>query len=228
MYNIYLVSVTNTIKPLKKIEKGSLFTQYRFRFIENNNTYTFVPLTLISNNKVEEAFNKLIKLFKSENGSTLKEDLENGVVEALNFADEIKFELIKDLDDSKVENTLKLAKTQILRKIDEYDNSINVNSFYLNGQQVWLDKSTRVGLINSLNIEKVSGKQVSVLWFKNSKFDINIEYAIQMLNSLELYALECYNVTASHKAVIEKMEQIDDVKKYDYTKGYPKKLTFNV
>jgi hypothetical protein len=64
---------------------------------------------------------------------------------------------------------------------------------------VWLDKSTRVGLMNSLNIEKSSGKATSTLWFGNIKLTINTDAAIQMLSSLELYALSCYNKTAEHK-----------------------------
>ena len=36
-------------------------------------------------------------------------------------------------------------------------------------KQVWLDKSTRVGLINSLTIEKNAGKEISTLWFGNLK-----------------------------------------------------------
>ena len=36
-------------------------------------------------------------------------------------------------------------------------------------KQIWLDKSTRVGLMNSLTIEKNAGKETSTLWFGNLK-----------------------------------------------------------
>ena len=36
-------------------------------------------------------------------------------------------------------------------------------------KQVWLDKSTRVRLMNSLTVEKNAGKETSTLWFGNLK-----------------------------------------------------------
>ena len=115
-----------------------------------------------------------------------------------------------------------------IKAIDTYDASMDVNSFFLNGLQVWLDKSTRVGLMNSLNIEKTSGKETSTLWFGNIKLDINTEAAIQMLSALELYALKCYNKTAEHKVNIENMTSVEDVVNYNFTEGYPDKLNFSI
>ena len=82
--------------------------------------------------------------------------------------------------------------------------------------------------MNSLTIEKNTGKETSTLWFGNLKLDISPDAAIQMLSALELYALECYNVTAEHKAKVKAMSDIDSINSYDYTIGYPEKLKFNV
>ena len=49
-----------------------------------------------------------------------------------------------------------------------------------------------------------------------------------MLSSLELYALNCYNVTAKHKVAIEGLTNIEDIINYDYTVGYPDKLNFTI
>ena len=95
-------------------------------------------------------------------------------------------------------------------------------------KQVWLDKSTRVILMNSLTIEKNAGKETSTLWFGNLKLDISPDAAIQMLSALELYALNCYNITAEHKAKVKSMIDIDGINSYDYTIGYPEKLKFNI
>ena len=62
---------------------------------------------------------------------------------------------------------LEKAKKAKIREIDKYDTSVEVNSFFLNGLQVWLNKDTRVGLMNSLTIEKNAGKEDSTLWFNN-------------------------------------------------------------
>ena len=47
-----------------------------------------------------------------------------------------------------------------------------------------------------------------------------------MLNVLEMYALECYNVTQSHIAAVKALDTIEEIESYDYTVGYPKKLSF--
>ena len=49
-----------------------------------------------------------------------------------------------------------------------------------------------------------------------------------MLSQLEVYALKCYNRTAEHKANVIKLESIDEMISYDYTIGYPDKLTFTI
>ena len=112
--------------------------------------------------------------------------------------------------------------------MDEYDTSEDVNSFVLNGNAVWLSKADRVGLMNAINIEKIAGRDKSTLWFNGVKLVVNIDQAIQLLSMLELYALECYNVTASHKASIEQLTTIEEVESYDFTIGYPQKLIINL
>ena len=53
--------------------------------------------------------------------------------------------------------------------------------------------------MNSINIEKNAGKEESVLWLNGICITVNCDAAVQMLSSLELYALACYNKTAEHK-----------------------------
>ena len=93
-------------------------------------------------------------------------------------------------------------------------------------KSMWLDKSTRVGLFNSINIEKEAGKTETVLWYDAVKYIIPISDALAMLNALEMYALECYNVTQSHIAAVKALDTIGEIESYDYTVGYPKKLSF--
>ncbi len=49
-----------------------------------------------------------------------------------------------------------------------------------------------------------------------------------MLSALEMYALECFNVTAGHKAKVSALTTVEDVSAYDYTTGYPTMLELNV
>ena len=90
---------------------------------------------------------------------------------------------------------IKEIKELLLSLQAEYDNSAEVNSFYLNGKRVWLDKATRVGLVNSLNLEKSTGKTDTILWFNNVSITIDINKALQLLSIVEMYAKECYNNT---------------------------------
>ena len=123
---------------------------------------------------------------------------------------------------------LKQAKVDKIAEIAAYDTSSSVNGFILNGLLVWLDKATRVGLMNSTTIAKASGKQTTTLWLGGLKLVVDCDKAIQLLSALEMYALECFNVTASHKQAVSELTTIEEVEAYDYKSGYPKMLVMSV
>ena len=126
------------------------------------------------------------------------------------------------------EKALVLAKKAKIAEITAYDTSSSVNGFMLNGLLVWLDKATRVGLMNSTTIAKAAGQETTTLWLGGAKLVVDCDKAIQLLSALEMYALECFNVTASHKAAVGELKTIEDVKVYDYKAGYPKMLEMSV
>ena len=122
---------------------------------------------------------------------------------------------------------LSAAKTSMLADITAYD-STAVNSFLLNGMEVWLDKATRVGLMNSTTIAKAMGQQKTTLWLGSYQLEVDCDKAIQLLSALEMYALECFNVTAAHKKAVSELDNIEGVLTYDYKSGYPEKLKMEV
>lgn len=124
--------------------------------------------------------------------------------------------------------TLKEAKEMLLAEISAYDTSSSVNGFILNGLLVWLDKATRVGLMNSTTIAKAAGQKTTTLWLGGIKLVVDCDKAIQLLSALEMYALECFNVTASHKQAVSELTTIEEVESYDYKSGYPKMLEMSV
>ena len=124
--------------------------------------------------------------------------------------------------------TLEEAKEMLLAEIDAYDKSSAVNGFALNGAVVWLDKATRVGLMNSTSITKAMGQPTTTLWLGESKMEVPCDTAIQLLSALEMYALECFNVTAAHKKAVSELTSIEEVEKYDITAGYPAQLRMEV
>ena len=125
-------------------------------------------------------------------------------------------------------DVLQRAKEAVLAAIEAYDTSSAVNGFILNGQRVWLDKATRVGLMNSTQIAKAMGKTTTTLWFGGMQIEVNCDKAIQLLSALEMYALECFNVTAAHKKAVAELNTVEEVLGYDYTQGYPEQLKMEV
>lgn len=124
------------------------------------------------------------------------------------------------------EYTIDEQKEMKIAEINAYDKSDAVNSFTLAGKQIWLDKDTRVGLVNSIGIEKESGRMNTTLWYNAEKYVIPVDDALAMLNQLELYALDCYNVTQSHIAAVKGLSTVQQVEAYSYKTGYPEQLNF--
>lgn len=120
------------------------------------------------------------------------------------------------------------AQKMVQEQIDKYDTSPSVNGFMLNGLRVWLNKDTRVGLMNSTQIAKAMGKTTTTLWFGGMQIEVNCDKAIGLLSALEMYALECFNVTAAHKKAVAELNTVEEVLEYDYTKGYPEQLRMEV
>ena len=125
-------------------------------------------------------------------------------------------------------SVLSAAKTEVETAITAYDSSSAVNSFLLNGIQVWLDKATRVGLMNSTSIAKNMGQEKTSLWLGSYQLEVDCDKAIQLLSALEMYALGCFNVTAAHKKAVSELDNIEAVLTYDYKSGYPEKLKMEV
>ena len=126
------------------------------------------------------------------------------------------------------EKALVLAKKAKIAEIAAYDTSDKVNGFMLNGLLVWLDKETRVGLMNSTTIERDLGQETTELWLGEHNLIIKCDLAIQLLQQLEVYALKCFNVTAIHKKEVNSLSTIEEINSYDITKDYPDKLVINI
>ena len=137
---------------------------------------------------------------------------------------EKEYDLVSEEWQERCKATLEKAKKEKLAAILAYDISSDVNGFMLNGNKVWLDKETRVGLMNSTQITRDMGHDTTTLWFDGYKLEVRCDMAIMLLSSLEMYALECFNVTAAHKKAVSELTTIEEVDAYDYKTGYPKQL----
>ena len=141
---------------------------------------------------------------------------------------EKEYDLVSEEWRERCKATLEKAKKEKLEAIIAYDTSSDVNGFMLNGNKVWLDKETRVGLMNSTQITRDMGQDTTTMWFDGYKLEVRCDMAIMLLSSLEMYALECFNVTAAHKKAVSELTTIEEVKAYDYKTGYPKQLDINL
>ena len=188
--------------------------------------YSYVQVRISGKPTLSKCVEAILKQYVNEEKSTLYDVM---LLQGTNDQiDDIYYNIQVDFGIESPISKLDQAKKEVIRKIDEYDTSVNINSFKLNGVDVWLSKDTRVGLMNSISIEKASGKEQSILWFNNIYVTVNCDSAIQMLSALELYALDCYNKTAEHKVNVQNLSSIEEVYNYDYTQGYPSKLEFTI
>lgn len=123
---------------------------------------------------------------------------------------------------------IKEIKKILLSLQKEYDNSAEVNSFYINDKRVWFDKDTRVGLFNLLNIEKASNTETITLWFNSMSVEMDVNKAISLLTTVEKYAKQCYDNTQKHYTEIVQLNSIEACLQYDITAGYPSILNINL
>lgn len=119
---------------------------------------------------------------------------------------------------------LELARGNKLMAIEDYDQSNNVNEFYLGGMPMWLDAPTRQQLRISIEAYQATGAENVTKWFGGQEFTFPTSAWLQMLNALEVYAAEALNVTEAHKAAVMAMDNVEDIEAYDITQGYPEKL----
>ena len=122
------------------------------------------------------------------------------------------------------EELLAAAKVEKIAEIKEYDNSDAVNSFKLNGFSVWINREDRIGTRRAIELDIASGKTESEIWLNGFKLVVNSQLALKLLDAVGHYAYSAYNVTQSHIFAVKNLTSINEVEKYDYTKGYPEKL----
>lgn len=118
------------------------------------------------------------------------------------------------------------AKAEKIIQIDNYDASSAVEEFVINGSPMWLGHELRQQIRTSADAYEAMGYENMTKVFNGVEFTFPIIAWRQMLNALEVYAAEALNTTERHKNAVEALNDIQDVIDYDYTTGYPIKLSF--
>ena len=202
----------------------------------------FTAFKVVDGDIYRVAWAKTMQVDKTEDGQEKESSLCDYMLERYDYkpsmdlvlndilasGEQASMEEIREISEGLGAEPLGYMKKAMLAYIEKYDASSSVNSFLLNGIEVWLDKVTRMGLMNSTTIAKAAGLDETTLWLGDIELVVDCDKAIQLLSALEIYALECFNVTASHKAAVNKLDNIDAVLTYDYREGYPEKLKMEV
>ena len=131
---------------------------------------------------------------------------------------------------------LKQAKADKIAEITAYDTSDKVNGFILNGMLVPWSKNDpnspnvekRMGLRQNIADKVALGEENIAIWLKGMSFTMSCTQAEVLMRSIENYAYECFNVTASHKQAVSELTTIEEVETYEYKSGYPKMLEMSV
>lgn len=122
-------------------------------------------------------------------------------------------------------DVLQRAKEAVLAAIEAYDTSSSVNGFILNGERGWLDKATRVGLMNGVAVAKACGMERMSLWIDGREYVMDVARLEELLVKVEVYAMECYNVTSGHRRAVDGLTTLEAVLGYDFKAGYPKMVS---
>ena len=109
----------------------------------------------------------------------------------------------------------------------EFDKSNEVNYFIVEGSKYWLDRDTRVSLINSITIQKDAGLEEVILWLDGKPYKTSADYALSFIRSLELYAMNCNNNTQQHLMEISNLNDRDALFEYNISTGYPEPIVFD-
>lgn len=126
------------------------------------------------------------------------------------------------------EELLREAKDNKLAEIESYDNSDSVNGIIVNGVQLWIPADKRAILKASVDAYKTLGIDPITKVWEGVEYTSTADDWLRMIATVEVYASECYNTTARHKAAVEALTTVEDVNDFDVTVGYPAMPEFNV
>lgn len=132
------------------------------------------------------------------------------------------------------EPTIEDYRRDKIREIERHDSSSEVNKCYINtaGNELsyWANKSERSSLKSAVNDCIIMNRNTYRLDLRDLglSVDIDCNKLLEMLSALEVYAIDCYNKTTDHIFNVNGLTTIEEIENYDYRKGYPEKLIFEI
>ena len=124
-----------------------------------------------------------------------------------------------------VEEELQRAKEVKIAEIASYSDSEAVNSLTFNGLKTWLTPNVRANYLVSLDAAELLGETDITFVVEGVQASLPIKQVRLLLAKIQRYADACYIVTEGHKRAVKALQTVEEVESYDYTTGYPEKLS---
>ena len=171
-------------------------------------------------------YNSTTKEWYTE-GNSITKNISNGVFSGIPSVEQLtEWGFVEWVEPEPTpEELLARAKTNKIAELEEYDAN-EVNSFSVNGKDMWLDHDVRQQLRISLDVLSQAGRETVTKWFDGQAYAFPTVVWFQMLTAVEVYASDALNVTEGHRAAIESLLTVEEVEDYDFRQNYPSKLVF--
>ncbi|MDR1644228.1 MAG: hypothetical protein LBS05_00160 [Tannerellaceae bacterium] len=127
-----------------------------------------------------------------------------------------------------VARTLEDAIREKIADLRDYDTSWAVNRFSIAGMPCWITAGERATYNTSIAAAELLEEEIIEIPLAGQFFALPVPLAKGMLAQIQRYADKAAIVTARHIAAITALENIEAVDDYDFTVGYPEKLTFDL
>lgn len=125
---------------------------------------------------------------------------------------------------AEIPTDIEMAKAAKIAQIAAYSDSDAVNSLTFNGIKTWLTRTVRDGYDTSITAAKNLGEPNVTFMVGDNEMQLPVEQARRVLDLVQRYADACFLVTERHKIAVKSLQTVEEVEKYDYTRGYPEKL----
>lgn len=124
------------------------------------------------------------------------------------------------------EKQVVLLKEKLAAEIRRYDKSEAVEDFSVGGVHMWLDSNKRTKVWENLMTAQQKGEENVTLRDGGLAFPMTVAMGWQLYYSVLDYARTTWNVTEAHLTAVNGLNTAEEILAYDYTSGYPEKLSF--
>lgn len=178
-------------------------------------------------NDMKRYYNETTEEWYTE-GQSMTRKIDNGVFSGIPTAEQLtEWGFTEYIEPTPTPaQQLAKAKEDKIQEIEDYNVSDAVNEFTLSGNPMWLTVEERQQIATQISANEAISRSEMTRWYNGIPFTFALTLWKQMLVALEVYVGDALNVTEAHKAAVMALDNVEDIRAYDYTAGYPEKLSF--